>query len=350
MPGYDAAPSPTTAAGLRGWLAGGEPQSPSGAFYAWVDEGGEPAFEYPEITGYALTHLAGVADPTEAEVAAGHRAGSWLVSRLGGGDRSARAAWDDAAVYTFDLAMISTGAQAFGSRHADGALVDFGLGLARAVQEEVEATGHLESLPDGATSARSAWSTRGHAHLLKAVQCLLWAHSLGVDGAGEAAATLARATYPDQRDDGRFVTHPEQSQTLLHPHLYAVEGLWMLGAATGDAEATDRARSAAQWVWSQQRASGAFPRSATPEGEQGVDQGDLTAQALRAAVLLDVAPDRQELTAQWLADVAVPAAGGLALPYQPGSGALHRNTWCTLFAAQALGLRGAADLDWRYLV
>ena len=53
----------TTAAALRRWLASGEPQSPSGAFYAWVEEDGSPSFEYPEITGYALTHLAGLADP-----------------------------------------------------------------------------------------------------------------------------------------------------------------------------------------------------------------------------------------------------------------------------------------------
>ncbi len=347
-----------TAAALRHWLASGEPQSPSGAFYAWVEEDGRPAFEYPEITGYALTHLAGLEAPDDAEVAAGERAGRWLLERLGGGDLSARRGWDDAAVYTFDLAMISTGAQALGHRYGDDALVALGLGLAAGIGDEVAATGALACLPpsSGTSSQRSAWSTQGRAHLLKAVQCLLWADSLGQAGARDAAAALVIATHRDQLDDGRFVTHPPTAGvTLLHPHLYAVEGLWVHARATGDTDSLERARRATQWVWGFQRPSGAFPRSVDAvTGEQGPDQGDLTAQALRAAVLLDVAPDRQELTARWLADVAVPAAGGpeagVASPYQPGSGAVHRNTWSTLFAAQALSLTTSDDLAWRHLV
>ena len=74
MPDVGTSPDalPTSAgelsAGLRRWLASGAIQPESGAFCAWrEEESGTLAFEYPEITGYALTWLACRPDPTDAE-------------------------------------------------------------------------------------------------------------------------------------------------------------------------------------------------------------------------------------------------------------------------------------------
>jgi hypothetical protein len=343
-------------AGMRAWLACGAVQAPSGAFHAWCDEAGRPSFEYPEITGYALTHFAGLVYPDDHEVTAGHRAGTWLVNRLRSGDLSARESWDGHTVYTFDLAMIATGLMAFGSRHSSEEMIASGLALAGDIQEEIASTGSLQSVPprSGSVSSRSAWSTEGLAHLIKTVQCLLWAGELGQDGCVDAAAQLVREACRAQCDDGRFRTHPDDRETMLHPHLYAVEGLWMWGAATGDAEALRRARLATQWVWTHQRFNGAFPRWISASGEEGPNQADLTAQALRAAVLVDVAADRRATTAEWLAGAAVwnRARTAAAVPYQPGSGTVHLNTWTTLFAAQALmsHLVGPDAVSWRSLV
>jgi hypothetical protein len=346
----------SAAAGMRAWLASGAVQSPSGAFYAWRDEGGRPSFEYPEITGYALTHFAGLADPSEQEVAAGLHAARWLLDRLEHNDLSARGSWDGQAVYTFDLAMIATGLMAFGSRHAIDEMVTHGTGLARAIEEEISETGTLRSIPprSGTSSARSAWSTEGLAHLVKTVQCLMWADELGVEGCAKAASTLIAESRTAQREDGRFITHPSDQETMLHPHLYAVEGLWMFGTASGDASALGRAEAATRWAWGHQRASGAFPRwVAASSDDEAPDQADLTAQALRAAVLTDVAGDCRAATAEWLAGTAVRFEdGGAAACYQPGSGTCHHNTWATLFAAQALRahLEGPESVSWRTLV
>ena len=99
--------------GLRAWLCSGGCQSPNGAFVAWLDSAtGRRAYDYPEITGYALTFLAGMATLTAADRATGHRAGDWLVERLRSGNLAARDGWDNNAVYLFDLGMIATEASA----------------------------------------------------------------------------------------------------------------------------------------------------------------------------------------------------------------------------------------------
>lgn len=336
-------------AGLRRWMAAGDCQSPSGAFYAWVDAAsGEPAFEYPEITGYALTHFA-AGDGEAAERDAGARAADWLMERLGaGGDLSAREDWDSEAIYNFDLGMISTGLLAFGQLHGESRWVEQGQALARRIAEQLSPSGELRSIDsDEPVSDRSAWSTEGGAHVIKLAQCLLAA------GLEEPARALISTAAAIQRDDGRFVTHPSDRETMLHPHLYATEGLWCFSEATGDQRALDRARRGAEWAFTQQLASGGLPRYVeTGSGERGPEQLDATAQAVRMALLTGIRDERVDRAAARLAACAAGDDGKLSLPYQPELTPTHRNAWVTMFAAQALSLAesGARPLSWQLLV
>ena len=358
--------------GLRRWLSSARPQAPSGAYYAWIDAvTGRPSFAYPEITGYALTHLVGRADPTPAELDRAGAAARWLVERFARGDRSAHQGYDGGTVYSFDLAMIATGLMSAGTVLDAGPVRDLGLHLAADLQAEIERSGRLDSIAPGtAPSSRSAWSTRGRAHLLKAVQSLLWADRLGRPGALDAARTLVRSGSAAQKPDGRFVTHPDDVETMLHPHLYAVEGLWMFAAATGDAEALERAELGTRWALQQQLESGGLPRYVTTrDGGVGPEQLDATAQALRAGTLLNICPARCSSVADRLRELAqgglaqgdlaqgdlgqgdpaqIGDGGGLVLPYQPGS--THLNVWVTLFAAQASAVVDGHVLGWQNLV
>lgn len=341
--------------GLRAWLGSGACQSESGAYYAWVDaDTGEPAFEYPEITGYALTWLAGRPDPTDEEIAAGHRAGDWLVARdAGSGGLPARAGWDRQAVYNFDLAMIATGLIGFGARFGNDGYVAEGVAIALDLAMQTPADGHLASIRGGTGTDRSVWSTEGHAHLVKAVQCLMLAAERGEHAAHAAAAAIVGAVPPIQREDGRFETHPRDEETMLHPHLYAVEGLYAWATVTGDEEALARARSATEWAWRHQLDAGGLPRFvATADGERGPEQFDLTGQGIRAALMLGLRPEGLDRAVARLADAAADGEGGLALPYQPAAERVHRNAWVSMFGAQALELASqeSPSLEWRWLV
>jgi hypothetical protein len=148
-------------------------------------------------------------------------------------------------------------------------------------------------------------------------------------------------------------TGEPDGETMLHPHLYAAEGLWLFGSATGDGESLERARNAVEWAWTQQLPSGGFPRSARAGGRPGEDleQSDVTAQATRLALALHLPAVDTERALARLQDVTRAYGESSAVLYQPTSPDRHLNTWATMFAAQALAL--AADrqaLSWSELV
>ena len=169
-------------------------------------------------------------------------------------------------------------------------------------------------------------------------------------GADEAAVSVIQEARRLQGDDGRFITHLANGRTMLHPHLYAVEGLWIFGSARGDLEAISCARAGLEWAWGQQQVTGALPRF-TPDAAAPA-KADVTAQAVRMAVALDLTPPGFDAAVSWLCDTARGHDRGLALPYQPASGDNHINTWATLFGAQATqaALPDRPGLKWQTLV
>lgn len=335
---------------LRCWLVCGDLQSASGAYHAWRDvNSGSLAHAYPEITGYALTWLAGRPDIRPEEERAGRGAADWLVERLGNGDRSARSGWDDSAVYNFDLGMIAAGLISFGQEVGEDTYVEQGCCTARELASLVDLKSGLEPIsPQGAETTRPpSWSTQGQAHLAKCVQSLLLA------GEDDAADAIATKTIGLERK-GRFQTHPDDGVAMLHPHLYAVEGMWIWGSARGDSNALELARRATEWVWRHQLASGGMPRFVTlaEPAEPGPEQCDVTGQAVRMAVQTGVQAKGLKQAVERMTDLAIPGSEGCALPYSPEPGARHQNAWATMFGGQALELfaTGPEAMTWRQLV
>jgi hypothetical protein len=331
------------ATALADWLASGACQAFSGAFVAWVDLlGGRQAFEYPEITGYALTYLAYRPSFSVGERAAALRAADWLDRRLRGGTLAARDGWDGDAVYLFDLGMISAGLISLGRRLDLEQYEESGRRVAGWLRDEVAGGLAPVARRGPATSRPDGWSTIGTPHLAKLTQSLLLADEL------EAAEAVVRAVSREQEDDGRFRTCPGETATMLHPHLYAAEGLYVWGTAVGDAEALDRAHAAVEWVWTRQLENGGLPRV---DSDLGPEQSDVTSQAVRLALALRIRTEAVGRGLRRLAEIACGDERGEGIPYQPGVD-LHVNTWATLFGVQALELacQPAPVLAWQELV
>ena len=59
----------------------------------------------------------------------------------------------------------------------------------------------------------------------------------------------------------------------------------------------------------------------------------------------------RSVTLQRLAAIAFPTTGGMAIPYQPEASELHANSWCSMFAYQALHLaQSSRPLNWQFLL
>lgn len=347
------APRPALASRLRRWLCSGACQCPSGAFAAWLDrDSGALAFEYPEITGYALTYFSWRRDALPQERLAAQLAANWLRARIDAGKLHARDGWDGEAVYHFDLGIIAHGLLMFGRTRGDEACVATGLRLTALLQAAIAQDGALGPLSSQTRgrSTRRAWSTDGFSHLTKVAQCLLLADSLGQQGALSAARTLVDRCRQLQGDGARIPTEPG-NHTSLHPLLYACEGLWMWGTAAADADALARARRALAWVFSHQLANGGFPgRVAADSTVVSAEQTDVTAQAVRMALLLQepgVGVDRALARLAVLTDTGSSSGGLLYRPDLP-----HVNSWSTLFASQAVQLSSAGieGFGWEHLV
>jgi hypothetical protein len=304
------------------------------------------AFEYPEITGYALSFIAAGALPESAR-SVGSRAAAWLVDRMRRQHFVARDGRDNEAIFLFDLGMIASGLLSFGARTRADDVVAGGERVVAFIERELHRARPISPIARGRRPERRAWSTDGVAHLAKLAQCLLLSDRFAES---RALTRLIETVKQLQRPNGRIPTEPGDTTTMLHAHFYAAEGLWVWGAARGDEDALDRARAALDWACARQLESGGFPR-AIPDGRP-VEQSDVTAQALRLALLLQRRTPEVARAISRLIELAHGSDGKLSIVYQPASPDIHLNTWTTLFAAQALELAapGASAISWRQLV
>ena len=335
-----------TSTELFAWLFGGALAHPSGAIAGWRDRAtGRISDEYPEISGYYLS-AAVFADATDREPVA--RCAEWLTERIEASELASRRV-DGAAVYNFDLGIISAGLIKYGVRAGHARVVAAGARAAAMLRDQVERHGHLPTFDrrGGRPVGRPAtWSTVGRLHLAKTVQCLLLADELGVAGARDAARIIVddtRLRFSLSSDSLREAN----GQINLHAACYALEGLWIWDAFHNATRRDEILHTALDEIVSYQLPSGAFPRNASFVAPE---QSDVHAQVIRLAVLLGREATVQTSVSR-LRQVALLTEGGWAVPYHPQASEIHENAWATMFAAQALALVDhSSQLEWWQLV
>jgi hypothetical protein len=303
---------------IEAWLLGDGPQVTAGrhagAVAGWLKDDGTRAFLYPEITGYFLTWLSFVAAlrPEKRDEVAQRAASAvaWLTSlheddappatRIEG-----RCDWRSATVFSFDVAIVLRGlacvlelagapAEALLRRLA-GRFPSW-FGGADVLQA------HLP-LTDG-TTLPDRWATRPGVHHVKAACALLL---LPPDALAAETRALAERTVEHWR--AAVAEEPE-----LHPALYGVEGLFLLG------HTHDAARGFAALM---KRLPAASARA------------DVLAQALRLHHLLG-ARERPIDTLEHF----ITRGGSVVFSLDPP---LHHNVWAAMFAHQALTLADGTD-------
>jgi hypothetical protein len=356
------ATAPEAVVRIEGWLLHSDVQieegSQRGGVAGWLNADGEPDYVYLEIAGYYLTAMAWLAsgaacsaENAETARVRARLAADWI------GDLLARDAapptrlylsgqpadWRNDAVFSFDLAMAMRGLSFTrglpGRRARRRALTGLCTGLER-ISSGAEVMQSHEPVLGVSSALPQRWSTRPGPHHLKAAAAVL--RSPEASG-GRALATMARNTCLHWTAVLRADGWPCQE---LHALLYGLEGMLILNGRDGDGSDGLLADAEAFYrrLMELQAADGTLPE--TVGG--GIVRSDVLAQALRVGMLLR---GRGRLEgAQWndrlhrLADALV----GLV---QPDGGVLfarHQdvaNTWCAMFAHQALYLYSRRGTD-----
>jgi hypothetical protein len=327
---------------LAAWLLEGPAQlrdGPHAGAVAGVVASGSPAYVYPEITGYYLqwlAHRAWCGDDARVLRARAQAAQAWL-HRWAADERplarvhlEPREDWRNAALFTFDVAMVLRGL----AGAADAGLLSVHPRLV--VRLDALLCGLIGD--DGALDAchphhpraslPARWSTARGAFLAKAAAGVLGASHL--PGMSSALLDAAQRTYDLARSQVRTHAHAE-----AHPRLYALEGLL---AREGRAAFLEHAAvSQVRDLIDCATARGCIPESTHHAGQPRLD---VHAQALRVATLMcafDVprAPQYSSLAAMadGLAGRVTPAGG---VPFAAAAGGAELNVWTAMFAEQAL--------------
>ncbi|PFJ17139.1 hypothetical protein COD67_07620 [Bacillus cereus] len=341
---------------LRKWISSGECQKSSGAFCAWREvSNGNLSFEYPEITGYALTYFSNITDLKAIERKSAEKAASWLMERIKAGNLNGRIDKTDV-VYSFDLAMIATGLMSYGLKVENKDYVNVGMEIVDILINYIKKNEKLSSIITPHEFGNSdKWSITGSAHLLKVIQCMLLAESLGMLQAGIYAEQLLKSTIKLVGTNGSFQTSPQNLTTYLHPHLYATEGLWIWGTAKNDNSTLFQAKESLEWVFSKQMPSGGFPEHVINNSCESTllkEQSDVTSQIIRLANLLGSTFPGYHRSLERLNEITYGDEEAKAIVYAPESEHIHQNTWATFFAVQAIesALEKTPSLAWQKLI
>lgn len=296
------------------WLAEA-PIREDGSVLSWVNPE-HPGYDYPEAAGLWLTLFSQYA-PERKE--ARERVANALVRAIapsGGVGRGESR-------YLFDTAIALAGLQAH--RRAGGRLLDESA-PARLASFIDRALAQGRAVQGGAEAGRDRWSTRPNCHHLKLA--ILQRVDAPVDPALLDSFVGERLSL---HGDGCFESESGAGGTYVHAECYALEGL--LELATQRADAVEPLTRGAAWLASLQTPHGSLPAWQGQELQSMQQPADVVAQAVRIWAALDPQGHATQIErgVARLGQLQAPS-GGVA--YEPGSNDL--NTWCTVFAVQAI--------------
>ena len=327
----------TTAQALRDWLIEGPAQLNSGpeagAVAGTIESSGAVHYVYGEITGYYLHWLAsGVIEVGDATRKA-NSALAWIARRYGGSSLPPTRIhlndviddWRNHVQFCFDLAMLVGGLARAEARRLIDVPDALWFRLGAALSQFADGT-RITALPLGADQTRlpQRWSTSNGPFLAKAASRILLAPARAMLPA--QVLQSAKGTL-----DSAGVSATEARVEMLHPALYAIEGMICSKTTSAEVAAGCLAR-----VLAFDPGDGQLPEAR----DSAVPRSDVIAQALRLAVWLrahriDGAPSDPVIDSLANALMARVRSDG-SIAFRPDSEEPQINSWCAMFAQQAL--------------
>ncbi len=344
--------------------------SSAGGFNSWLDlEKKSYSYVYSEITGYGITSLLFLLGyfGKEFYVQKAFSAYKWL-SEIAmdecGGVRtrdyftdmvgSEHYSFDSRNIYAFDNGMVLYGIINLYRKTGERPVLNLALKIADFLIDKMRKddgsffaiynseTGEKIDVPD-------KWSTQsGSFHSKLALGFTDLYDVTKEQKYADVVIRLCESSMKFQDESGRFITDRKDKSTHLHPHSYSAEGLLYAGRYFGVKDLIDSADMAVKWSLSSVREDGGIPKKFGEEGFIPYYRSDILAQTLRlSSVLFSMGRLGEEylnilkklrkclVSFQYRSEDS--QDGGFYYGHTlDGRKRDHLNSWCTMFALQAL--------------
>jgi len=342
-----------------------EDKKKHGGFNSWFDlDKKNYKYIYSEITGYGKTTLSFLYDRTGDSLFLERAvlAGEWLLDNafheLGGvrtryylddDKEAADYSFESGQLYTFDSGMALFGLLSLYKFSKDKRFLDGAIKIGKFLVDKCQKPdGSLFAYYDsarGLVSEYKKWSTQsGSFHAKTAMGLSLLYEMSGDIKYLKSAESLCDAALKFQEKDGRFVTFFEGGGTHLHPHLYSCEGLLFVGRKLNNEKYISAAVSGIIWALSNVKDGGILNYLFMGGSFNLYERTDALSQLLRLSsfclqkgLIGDDYQEKIKSLASRLLNFQEKESGGFYYGFHDNGEKLnHINSWCTMFALQAL--------------
>lgn len=353
------------------WLLHSGIQAESGAFNAWFDlDKKNYPFAYSEITGYAMTALLffNRMEKQKGLMQRAEKAAKWLhdnaLSKEGAvrtrhyynaKKADERFSFEGGNVFAFDCSMVLNGFVNLFNETKEKEYLNYAEKIAGFLDEkmfanEMRAVYNLKSKRFLDNAGKWSWQPGSH-HAKAAIGLLDIAAITENDDFAGKAGQLCENAIELQHKSGRFITNKSDNSTHLHPHCYSAEGLLYAGIKLKEEKFVAAAEKATEWAIANQTSNGGV--NAFFDGKWNNSQrSDVIAQVLRLAAALRSIGRLQKIAGEKIDALALrllqeqniqpgEQQGGFFYGQdEEGKSKNCLNSWCTMFAAQALQWHG----------
>lgn len=335
-----------------------------GAFNSWYDAN-KRAYEYAysEITGYGISTLLFLYKLSDDKLflERARSAADWLMNKAqhktGGilcryfyDKANFMGSFENEEIFSFDCGMVLNGVTSLYKLTKDKEDLEFCVRVANFMINKMQK-------PDGSFYAvydaknerliddGEKWSTQSGCLHAKLSIGLINLYELTKDERYlDSAKKVCDNSLKYQLKDGRFITFSQTGDTLFHPHCYATEGLYIAGNYFNEEKYLVASRLSTLYLFQHQLENGGIPSFYKSRRFIEFERTDILGQALRMGALFskDIKKEKLQRLASRLLEFQIkdgPQEGGFMYGYDDfGKRYDHANSWCTMFAIQALAL------------
>lgn len=365
-----------SASKARNWLLNSgiqnqENNNLKGSFNCWFDtETKTYPFVYSEITGYALTALTYLDDEETKNRAV--ITANWLKSIAQLDNKGFLCLYSSTKnefyekenqIYTFDTGIIINGLLNLYRITKENSILESAKKAADWLVEIQNPNGSIHPRfnrdYNKIDNDSNSWSTISGSFHCKISMGMLNLFDITKDERYKIfVERICNYSLEKQTKEGRFNTYENQVGTNLHPHCYSAEGLLAAGIYLKNERYIEAAAKATEWILKNQKEESITPRIFINNGFNYNERTDVISQTLRLTIIMKELGYLKEdydinikrtfnrlISLQSQKNKDNQEGGFFFGNLSSGKEAKHINSWCTMFAMQAIKLYDTKNIN-----